>query len=373
MHSFKHLDPKLYDPAGIKQDFRKTARGKKKLSQVRRVREDPEKHERILIEQLRSNTFTKPSHECSTINEHSCRKVRQIQKPAYLYEQPAHHALIRACMPAFMRGMYKWSCASIPDRGCYYGKDAVERWLRDDWKNCKYVLKFDIHHFFQSIPHRKLKKALKKRIRDRQMLSKLFAVIDSCEKGVPIGYYTSQWFGNFYLTPLDHIIASHGAVTHFIRYMDDYVLFGRNKKELRKAFDMITAELAKLGLKVKRNWQLFRFEYISHKDKKVHGVALDFMGFVFHRGHTGIRKSIIYRARRKVNRTAKKARIPWFDACSIISRMGYFLHTDTYMYFRRHISTRVIIRKLKRAMAKHQRKVNKIERMENSNRTERAG
>ena len=162
MITFKNIDQNLYDPEGLKTDFRKTAKGKSGKEQVRKVKRNPEKYEKELERQLRTNTFTKATHQTETINEYSCKKTRELLKPTYLYEQPAHHALIRAIMPALMRGMYDLSCGSIPGRGPHYGKRFVEKWIRNDPKNCKYVLKFDIRHFFQSIPHRRLKKALKK-------------------------------------------------------------------------------------------------------------------------------------------------------------------------------------------------------------------
>lgn len=154
MITFKNIDQNLYDPEGLKTDFRKTAKGKSGKEQVRKVKRNPEKYEKELERQLRANTFTKAKHQTETINEYSCKKTRELLKPTYLYEQPAHHALIRAIMPALMRGMYDLSCGSIPGRGPHYGKRFVEKWIRNDPKNCKYVLKFDIRHFFQSIPHR---------------------------------------------------------------------------------------------------------------------------------------------------------------------------------------------------------------------------
>lgn len=358
MITFKNIDQNLYDPEGLIADFKKTAKGKAGKEQVRKVKRNPEKYEKELERQLRANTFTKAKHQTETINEYSCKKTRELLKPTYLYEQPAHHALIRAIMPALMRGMYDLSCGSIPGRGPHYGKRFVEKWIRNDPKNCKYVLKFDIRHFFQSIPHRKLKKALKKKIRDRVILKKLFAVIDCCKQGVPIGFYTSQWFGNFYLTPLDHYIKEKLHVKKMIRYADDVTCFGRNKKILHKARRKIEEFLNKeLGLKIKPDWQVFRFEYVG-KNGKVHGRPLDFMGFVFHRNRTTIRKNILNRIQKKVNKVKRKGKVTWKDAASLLSRIGYFSHTDTYNYYLDHVKPYINVKTLKKLISKHTRREN---------------
>lgn len=356
MITFNNIDERLYDEAGLEEDFRKTAKGKRKKPQVQRVKQDLKKHKKILATQLRENTFTKTKHAREVINEASCKKTREVQKPSYLYEQPAHHAIIRALMPVLMRGMYDLSCGSIPNRGPHYGKRHIKKWIQNDTVNYKYVLKFDIRHFFDSVPHRRLKKALKKKIKDKVILKKVFAIIDSCEKGLPIGYYSSQWFGNFYLTPLDHYIKEELHAVHMIRYMDDVVIFGRNKKELHKMRRDIDKYLTEeLGLTMKGDWQVFRFDYTA-KDGTRKGRPLDYMGFKFYRDKITVRKRILGRAKKKVNRIKQKGKVTWKDAASLLSRMGYIKHTDTYNYYLRHIKPIVNIKTLKQLVSKHSRK-----------------
>ena len=72
------------------------------------------------------------------------------------------------------------------------------------------------------------------------------------------GNFTSQWFANFYLQDLDHYIKEKLKVKYYLRYMDDMLLFGRNKKELHKCRVLVDEYLHKEGLKLKENWQLFK-------------------------------------------------------------------------------------------------------------------
>lgn len=358
MITYNNIDQKLYNRKDLTDDFKKTAKGKSRNPQVQRVKENLPKHVEILAEKLQSNTFTRTHHNREIINEASCKKTREVQKPAYLYEQPAHHAIVRVLTPVFMKGMYELSCGSIPGRGVHYGKKFVKRWINKDPKNCKYILKFDIKHFFESVPHRRLKKALKKKVRDKEILKKVFAIIDSCKKGLPIGYYSSQWFANFYLTPLDHFIKEQLRITHMIRYMDDVVCFGRNKKELHKAKVQIENYLREeLGLEMKGDWQVFRFDYKA-RDGKRKGRPLDFMGFKFYRDKITVRKSILYRTQRKVNKIKRKGKVTWKDAASLLSRMGYIKHSDTYGYYLRYIKPIISVKALRTLMSKHTRKEN---------------
>lgn len=72
------------------------------------------------------------------------------------------------------------------------------------------------------------------------------------------GNFTSQWFANFYLQDLDHYIKEKLKVKYYLRYMDDMLLFGRNKKELHKCRELVDEYLHKEGLRLKENWQLFK-------------------------------------------------------------------------------------------------------------------
>ncbi|MBS1340456.1 MAG: RNA-directed DNA polymerase [Clostridia bacterium] len=74
------------------------------------------------------------------------------------------------------------------------------------------------------------------------------------------GNYTSQWFANYYLQNLDHFIKEKLKTPYYIRYMDDMLVFHRNKKELRKIKIEIEEFLKSEHLRLKENWQLFKVD-----------------------------------------------------------------------------------------------------------------
>lgn len=213
-----------------------------------------------------------------------------------------------------------------------------------------------------------------------EMFEELKEIIEEMRKGVPLGYFTSQWFGNFYLKALDHYIKEELHAEHYMRYMDDMVILGKSKKKLHKMHRAIETYLnEELDLEIKGDWQVFRFEYpvfdrdgnpvLDKNGKQVtKGRMLDFMGFQFHHDRTTIRKSNIESARRKANHISKQDKISWYNASVMLSYMGLFKHTDTYNYYIDYIKPKINVKKLKRIVSKHSRKENEHDRLEKGDR-----
>lgn len=276
------------------------------------------------------------------------RKERTIIVPT-MEELIVQHNVVNALKPMFCKGMYEHSYASLPGRGAHKGKKVIEKWIRTDSKNCKYVLKMDIRHFFDSVPHDILKAKLIKTIHDEKMLDLLFRIINVTEVGIPLGFYTSQWLSNWYLQELDHYIKEQLKAAHYMRYMDDMVIFGSNKKVLHRMRQAISDYLqSKLGLELKANWQVFRFSYDNNK-----GRDLDFMGFRFYRNRTILRKNIMYKATRKARKISKKEKPTIYDARQMLSYLGWIDCTDTYLMYRKHIRPYINFQPLKRKVSQY--------------------
>lgn len=274
------------------------------------------------------------------------RKERKILVPT-LEELIVQHCIVNALKPIFWKGMYEHSYGSLPKRGAHKGKKAIEKWISHDSRNVKYVLKMDIRHFFDSIPHEISKAKLAKKIHDEKMLNLLFKIIDVTDVGIPLGFYTSQWLSNWYLQGLDHYIKEQLKAVHYIRYMDDMVVFGSNKKALhciRKAIsDYLHFEL---HLELKDNWQVFRFSYSSNK-----GRDLDFMGFRFFRNKTSLRKSIMLKATRKARKIALKRRPTIYDCRQMIAYLGWIDCTNSYSMYLEKIKPYINFRAIRKLVS----------------------
>ncbi|WP_455618813.1 RNA-directed DNA polymerase [Eisenbergiella sp.] len=427
MKSYNNLYEQMLRDDYIKQCFKDASKKKKNRNDVKEVLENIDRETEVLKKMLREEMFIPDYHRQSVINDGNRRKIRIILKPHYKYEQVVHHCAIGQFKQVVMNGLYEFSCGSIPGRGVHYGKKYIRKWI-DSYNGKKmYVLKMDVHHFFESMDREILKEKLRNVIRDKRFLRLLYTFVEhdriaevtrilenaaveisqegvkdlvtfiafhndndtmaiirktgitgsnytkakqivrEYRKGVPLGYFSSQWFGNFYLKKLDHFIKETLKAEHYMRYMDDMVILGKSKKSLHKIQKEMERYLKdSLGLELKRDWQIFRFEYIS-KDGMVRGRMLDFMGFQFHYNRTTIRKTTIESARKKAYHIAKNEKISWYNATVMLSYLGWFRHTDTYGYYLKYIKPNVNVKKLKKIVSKHSRKENeRHDRMENT-------
>ena len=352
----------------IAASIKEAAEHKKNRPYVKKIVDHTDEKAAKVLALLKSGNWEPPAHEKTRLCEGSHKKERMIDKPVFDDEQIVHHALMRQLRPILQPRFYPYACGSIPDRGPLYAVRAMKRW-RDSYGGKKfYVAELDVKKFYQSIDTAILKAMLVKLIRDKRYLEILCRVIDRTAPGLPLGFYTSPWLGNYYLTPLDRHITQTLRPDHYLRYMDNLFLFHKNKKELHRMVAAISEFMGeRLHLKMKEDWQVFRFEYQDRKNGKVRGRAINALGYVLHWNRTTMRKSILKRTRAKANRMHRLKRCRRIDAAAMVSYMGWFSHTDTYAFYCRWIKPRVSIQYCKRRISRlSKQEVKKHDRMENS-------
>jgi retron-type reverse transcriptase len=320
--------------------------------------------------QLASGDFQPEEHVPISIMDGTNQKERLIVVPGFANEQVLHHAIVRVLLPRFMKGMYQFSCASIPGRGIHYVRKYVGKVIKRDPKNCRYILKMDVRKFFQSIPHHRLKEKLRRIIKEPELRTLIFRVIDSVKEGLPLGFYTSQWLANYYMQDLDHYIKErilddcarihpeinpqqtkrHGAVYYF-RYMDDMVILGPDKVELHAMKNMLVSILKReYGLYMKDDWQVFEFDHIDPYDGRRKGRPLDFVGFKFYHDKTVIRERTYKKMRKLIHRLVKQGikNISFHDAAAMLSYYGFIHWSDSKGLYTRDLMPYITLRQLKR-------------------------
>lgn len=299
--------------------------------------------------------FKSARHTPKLIYDGIRRKQRYIIVPT-MSEQVIHHMAVNILKPIFMSTMYEHSYGSIPNRGGHLAKRRIEKWISNNDRNMKYCLKMDIKKFFDSVPHDILKLKLANLIHDKRFLDLMYAIVDTTDVGLPLGFYTSQWLANWYLTGLDHYIKENLGAKYYVRYMDDMVIFGANKRELHKMRLAIDNYLrTNLGLELKANWQVYLFDYVK-KDGTHIGRDLDFMGFRFYCDRTTLRKSIMLKASRKARKVCRKPKKSIYDCRQMLAYLGWIDCTDTYTMYKHHIKPFVSFRQLKQRESHNARK-----------------
>ena len=355
MKSYNHLYERYLSDDNISLAIRNAARGKSERHSVKVRLEDPRLQPQI---KRYAENFANRKHKPKEIYDGIQRKKRTIIVPSF-DEQVVHHMVVNVLKPIFMHGMYEHSYGSIPKRGGLKGKKTIEKFIKHHPKDCKYILKMDIKKYFDSVPHDILIGKLRKIIHDEKFMAVLEEIISVTGKGIPLGFYTSQWLANWYLQGLDHYIKEELGAVFYIRYMDDMVIFGSNKRRLHRIKDAAELYLnEKLGLRLKENWQVFKFDY-NGKYR-----PLDFMGYKFYRNRTVLRKSIMIKATRKAAKIAKSEKVTLYEARQMLSYLGWIKHTDTYDMYLKWIKPYVSFQKLKRKIKRHDRNENRRKRNE---------
>ena len=91
-----------------------------------------------------------------------------------------------------------------------------------DPRGTKYEFCGDIRHFYDSLQPEVVMDRMRQLIKDRRVLDLIWRVV---KDGVQIGAYTSQWFANTVLQPMDRLIRESGLCKHYVRYMDNLTIW----------------------------------------------------------------------------------------------------------------------------------------------------
>lgn len=227
--------PLVADRDNLRLAFWKARKGKNHAREVEAYRENLESNLVLLREQILSGGVLVGDYRYFKVFE---PKERQICASAFR-EQVLHHALMNVCHDYFERVQIFDSYASRKGKGTHAALDRAGEFHHSG----AWYLKLDVRKFFESVHHRVLKDQLNRLFKDYSLLAIFHKIIDSYaatpERGLPIGNLTSQYFANHYLSGLDHFIKNELRVRSYIRYMDDMVLWHKDKNALWEAFGAI--------------------------------------------------------------------------------------------------------------------------------------
>lgn len=144
------------------------------------------------------------------------------------------------------------NCACLKGKGIDFALNRMTAHMRRYYSEHGYggyVLKCDIHHYFQSIRHDVAKRAVAKRIKDERVLKLVYDIIDSFgDIGIGLGSQISQLIALAVLDELDHFIKEQLHIKHYIRYMDDFILIHNDKEYLKYCKEQIEIKLKEIGL-----------------------------------------------------------------------------------------------------------------------------
>ncbi len=233
-------------------------------------------------------------------------KNRTVAAAAFR-DRVVHHAIIRVIEPLFESRFIEDSYACRVGKGTHAGMRRAAGFAR----RYPCALKCDIRKYFEHIDHEILAGLLGRVIGDKRLMELIEGILASHQdgdrvvvpegglplfdhrvvrRGLPIGNLTSQFAANVYLNPLDHFVKHELRVPGYVRYMDDFLLFGNDRRQLREWGRAVWEKVQSLRLEIHPDkYRLLRCD-----------CGVDFCGFVvFANGRIRVRRETVRRFHRR--------------------------------------------------------------------------
>lgn len=206
-----------------------------------------------LKEQLENDLYVHGGYTVFYITE---PKLRKVEKARYI-DRIVHRWVVDSFLkPVFVPQFINTSYACLDDKGMH--KACLD--LQNAMKHCKrtwneyYILKMDVAKCFENIDKEVLYGVISKKIKDKKILKliKQILYVQSNQKSIEIGNYTSQMFANIYLNEIDQYAKHELKAKYYFRYLDDTVILVKTKEEAQYMLEKITGFLQE-NLKMKLN------------------------------------------------------------------------------------------------------------------------
>lgn len=268
MRPYRHLFQQICSSDNLDRACDAAAKGKRYKKEVAAFLFQREFLLRQLQRELREQRYVPRNEKLLLVMDPKPRAILV----APFQNRVVHHAVCDIVEPLLARSYIYDTWACLKGRGTVR---ALLR-LRQFMNQHRFALKLDIHKYFLSIPHQGLLAELERRLADPPLLALLRTLVTHGPRpymspevqahlkdpdfvpeegrGVAIGHLTSQVFGNFYLSRLDHHIKRVLKVGAYLRYMDDMVLLSDSRAQLRQWTREIQGYLRdELGLKLRED------------------------------------------------------------------------------------------------------------------------
>ena len=315
--TFKNLYPQITSFANLLLAAKKAQAGKRYQENVLAFNFQLEPELFRLQEELRNKTYRPGPYRDFMVYD---SKPRLISAAPYR-DRVVHHAIMNVIEPRFDSMFIFDSYACRKSKGTHA---ALFR-FREFLARHRYVLKCDIRKYFQSMDQEILLEKLRRKIADSETLWLLAAIIGSTDfndqnpnryfpgddlfaplarrRGIPVGNLTSQFFANLYLNDFDHWLLEELRAGPYLRYVDDFCVFGDDKERLNQIRSSIQEHLATLRLSIHEG----KSRIYTTKE------GIEFLGFRHLPGRTRVRQENLKRFKgrmRKLQREYGEGKIP---------------------------------------------------------------
>lgn len=247
-----NLFERIVDPDNIEEAYRNARRGKRWQKAVHRFECNAPSNLLAIQRALCTKTFTTAPYRSKMIYE---PKQREIYILPFYPDRIVQHALLQVVAPIWDAMFDRDSYSCRVGKGMHQGSTRTMHFVR----KYRYCFKADISKFYPSIDQDVLMSVIERKIKCRDTLWLIENIVRSFPgtKNVPIGNYTSQWFGNLYMNELDVYVKQQLRHNAYIRYCDDFVIFSNDRADLHRTKDLIERFLANHLLLRFSKWSIF--------------------------------------------------------------------------------------------------------------------
>lgn len=304
MRKHGNLFEKIIDTGNIHKAYKEAKKGKTWQDTIKKFDRNTENNLLKIQESLINKTFTTSKYTLKIIHE---PKERTIYRLPFNPDRIVQHALMNVLEPIWEGLFIHDSYACRKGKGIHKASQKTMQFIREVGAN-GYCLKMDISKFYPSMNHDILYEIIRRKIKCKDTLGLIEDIIYSMDggKNVPIGNYTSQWFGNLYMNEIDQFLKHEHKVRYYLRYCDDFLIMHEDKRYLKELAEIIREYLAaKLELKFSK-CKVFPLTQ-----------GIDFVGYRHFPDHILVRKSTTKRVKRRM-----KA-LPGLLASGKISELQY--------------------------------------------------
>jgi len=298
--------------------YRKASKGKRGKSPAASFEYKLEENLLDLQKELQTKTYKPLPYHSFYIHDPKKRLI----SAANFRDRVVHHALHNIINPIFEKSFIHDSYANRKSKGTHRAISRAQYFSR----KFPYILSCDVCQYFPSIDHAILKDILNQKIKDTELLWLINTIIEGGKgilkseynmvwfpddnllsygrpRGLPIGNLTSQFWANCYLNPFDHFVKRELKCKAYVRYVDDMLFFGNDKKEMWEWKQASIERLKKYRLT------------IHEKNAQVHPVknGFPFLGFIVYPNKKRLKRRKVTAFRKKIKkmiRSFEKGIIP---------------------------------------------------------------
>lgn len=294
-----NLYEKLYQPDALNKAFNRAMRGHRDETEHAMYEANKIEVLEYIASALQSKSYTPEPLRMFEVFE---PKRRIVQAPSVMDKIVQNVLMDEVLYDALTKPFIRDSYSGIKGSGTLDGLNRLKQFSADAWQKygteC-WVLKGDVHHFFESINQDDVMRRACRYIDDKDVIDLLWQYIRLCPRGLPLGLRTSQPLANLELCWMDHQIKEKYRCHWYGRYMDDFYVIHPDKQFLQQLWHELEIELALIGLNLNNKTQIFPIR---------HGI--DFLGFRTYASDSG---KIIRQLRRqnKKNMSRKIKRYAW--------------------------------------------------------------